>query len=174
MLKTIVSAIGTALRAAFSCISAVLSLPGKLLGAAFGGPMVGPPAGDSPAVQDLAARVAAEDAKAADNWKKISEAMWHWLMDSLIADGPVAMPSWLPRSIKEWAPGLTAAEAEKLVSVDKTALEAHLRGLYAVEGVRKVQRLEPAESWPPAPLYVEPAPGWAAQFATPAPSRGGA
>jgi len=172
-MKSIFSAIGAALRAAFSCIGAVLSLPAKLLGGVFGGPVTGPPAGDSPAVQDLAARVAEEDAKIADNSRKVAEAFWHWCMDSLIADGPVAMPSWLPRSIKEWAPGLTAAEAEKLVSVDKTALESHLRGLFAVPGVRKVQRLEPVKSWPPEPAYVEPAPGWAATFATPAPGRCG-
>lgn len=172
MLKTIFSAIGAALRAAVSCVRAVLSIPGRLLGSVFGGPLAGPPAGDSPAVADLAARVAEEDAKAADNGRRIANAIWHWCMDSLIAGGPVAVPSWLPRSIKEWAPGLTMQEAEKLAASDKTALQSHLRGLFAVPGVRKVQRLEPVKEWPPEQLYVEPAPGWAAQFARPAPGRG--
>lgn len=172
-MKAIFSAIGAALRAAFLCLRAVISIPGRLLGSVFGGPMVGPPAGDSPAVQDLAARVAEEDAKAADNWRRIADAMWHWCMDSLIADGPVAVPSWLPRSLKEWMPGLTAQEAEKLVSADKTALQSHVRGLFAVPGVRKVQKLDPVSEWPPEPAYVEPSPGWASMFATPAPGRGG-
>lgn len=174
MLKSICSAIGAAFRAAISCLRVVLSIPGRLLGSVFGGPLVGPPPGDSPLVEDLAARVAAEDAAVANNSRKVAEAFWHWLMDSLIADGPVAVPSWFPRAIKEWAPGLTAAEAEKLVSVEKTALQSHLRGLFAVPGVRKVQPLPSVTAWPPEPAYVEPAQGWAAQFATPAPGRAGA
>lgn len=167
-MKSILAAIGAALRAVFSVANGVLSIPGRMLGAVLGGPLAGPPAGDSPLVEDLAERVAAEDAAAADQWKPAMNALWHWLMDSLIADGPVAVPWSLPRAIKEWAPGLTAAEAEKLVSVDKQALEAHLRGLYAVPGVRKVQRLEPVKEWAPEPVWREPAPGWV-HLATPMP-----
>jgi hypothetical protein len=169
-MKTIFAVIGAALRAAVSCMKVVLSMPGKLLGAAFGGQFAGPPTGDSPVVEDLAMRVAEEDARMRDNCRKIAEAIWHWAMDSLIAGAPVAVPTWLPRDVQAWLPGVTAAEAERLVAADNAAIQAHFRGLYGLPDVRKVQKLGRAE-WPPEPHYVEPAPGWAPALAMPAPGR---
>lgn len=159
-MKAIFVAIGTALRAAFAVLRSVISIPGRLAGALLGG--AGPaPVGDSPLVEDLAAQVAKADAEAQDNWKRIADAIWNWCMDSLIADGPVSVPTWLPRPVREWLPGLTAAEAEKLANADKTATQAHARQLYAVPGVRRVQRLDPVE-WTPEPVSCEPAPGFLA------------
>ncbi|MGY0572811.1 hypothetical protein ACTGJ9_018450 [Bradyrhizobium sp. RDM12] len=169
-MKMIFAAIGAALRAVISCMKFVLSMPGKLLGTAFGGPLAGPPAGDSPVVEDLARRVAEEDARTRENCRKIAEAIWYWAMDSLIAGDPIAVPTWLPRDVQAWLPGVTAAEAERLVAADNAAVQAHFRGLYGLPGVRKVQKLVPVK-WPPGPLYVEPTPGWASQFAMPVPGR---
>jgi len=158
MLKNILSAIGTALRGAVALVRGVLSIPGRLAGALLGGGGA-PPTGDSPLVQDLARQVAKADAEAQHNYKRIADAIWHWCADSLIAAGPVAVPTWLPRSIKQWLAGLTPREAERLVSADKTAIQAHARGLYPLAGVRKVQRLEPA-TWAPEPIWNDPSPSF--------------
>lgn len=160
MLKSIVSAIGAALRAVLALAGGVLSVPGRLAAALFGGGSA-PPAEDTPAVQDLVARLAAADAEEQDNWKRIADAIWHWCVESLIADGPVAVPSWLPRPVKAWLPGLTANEAETIVSAEKQAIQAHVRGLYGLPGVRKVQALAPVKEWAPEPAQRQPAPVFA-------------
>ena len=113
MVKTIISAIGTALRAVFVLARGALSIPGRLVGSLFGGGTA-PPVEDTLEVQDLVAKLAEADAEEQDNWRKIADAIWRWCVDSLIADGPVAVPSMLPRSVREWLPGLTPQEAELL------------------------------------------------------------
>lgn len=156
MLKSIVFAIGAALRAVFALAGGVLSVPGRLAAALFGGGSA-PPAEDTPAVQDLVAQLAAADADEQDNWKRIADAIWRWCVDSLIADGPVAVPAWLPRSVKDWLPGLTEKEAEIIISADRTAVQAHARGLYGLPGVRRVQPLAQLKEWLPEPAIRAPA-----------------
>jgi hypothetical protein len=160
MLRSIVSALGAAIRAVFALARSVISIPGRLVGALFGaGPA--PPVEDTPEVQDLAAKLAAADAEEQDNYAKIARAIWHWCVESLIADGPVPAPSWLPRPVKAWLPGLTANEAETIVSAEKQAIQAHVRGLYGLPGVRKVQTLAPVKEWAPEPAQRQPAPVFA-------------
>lgn len=160
MLKNIVSAIGAALRAAFALVRAAISIPGRAIGALLGGGAA-PPAEDLPEVQDLATKLAAAEAEEQDNYAKIARAISHWCVESLIADGPIAVPSWLPRPVKSWLPGLTAKEAEVIVSAEKQAIQAHVRGLYGLPGVRKVQALAPLKEWSPEPPRREPAPVFA-------------
>ncbi|MCS3893437.1 hypothetical protein M2171_002570 [Bradyrhizobium japonicum USDA 38] len=167
MFKNLISAIGAAIQGVISIVRVMLSVPGRLVGGLLGAGAP-PPAEDSPIVADMARRVAEEDAKAQDNWAQIANAIWHWCMDSLLADGPVAVPPSLPRAVREWLPGLSSDEAEKLVSSDKNAIQFHVRLLYAIPGVRRVQRLEPVKDWPPEPVYKDPSPGFVA-YATPAP-----
>lgn len=156
MLKSIVSAIGAALRGVFALARSVLAIPGRLAGVLLGGGAA-PPTEDTPQVQDLAAKVAAADAEAQDNWKKISDAIWRWCVDSLIADGPVAVPPKLPRAVRDWLPGLTPQEAEIIISADRKAIQAHAMGLYDLSRVRKVQCLAPVKKWAPEPARREPA-----------------
>ncbi|OSJ32549.1 hypothetical protein BSZ19_18535 [Bradyrhizobium japonicum] len=162
MLKNIVSAIGAALRGVFALARSFVSIPGRLASVLFGG-AAAPPAEDTPAVQDLAAQVAQADAEARDNYAQISAAIWRWCVDSLIAEGPVAVPAWLPRPVKEWLPGLTPQEAETIVSADKQAIQAHVCGLYGLPGVSKVQRLAPVKEWSTEPACGEPAPVFAVE-----------
>jgi hypothetical protein len=165
MLKSICAAIGTALKGAVSFLRAIVAVPGRAVAQLLGGGAPEPPDEDSPLVEDLARRVAAEDAAAEDNYRKIAAAVWHWCIDSLLADGPIAAPKWLPRGVREWLPGLDAVEAERIVAANKDAVRAHLYGLYAIPGVRKVQRLPAVAEWPPEPIYKDPSPGFL-HFAT--------
>lgn len=150
MFKSIMKAIGAALRATFSVLRNVISIPGRLVAGLLGGSASPPPAGDSPLVTNLKEQIAEEQASQT-NYKRIAEAIWSWCIDALIAEGPVPVPPFLPRAVKEWLPGIMPEEAERLVSADKTAIEAHVRGLFPLPGVRPVQPLAAVENWAPEP-----------------------
>ncbi|MHC2576578.1 hypothetical protein ACVI1J_001710 [Bradyrhizobium diazoefficiens] len=156
MLRSILSAIGAALKGAFFFVWEALRLQGRLFAGLLGGAADGPPAGDSPLVSDLKSELA-ERKSLADNHDKIARSVLAWAADSIIDDRPAPVPTWLPRELKNWLPGLTRNEVETLISADNQAFSAHVRRIYVLKGVRKVQPLEPAE-WAPEPVSVEPAP----------------
>ncbi|MCS3893464.1 hypothetical protein M2171_002597 [Bradyrhizobium japonicum USDA 38] len=157
MLRSIVSAIGAALKGAFSFVWEAFCLPGRLFAGLLGGTTGGPPAGDGPLVSDLKSELA-ERKSQADNHDKVARAVLAWAADSIIGDMPAPVPAWLPRELKSWLPGLTRDEVETLLSSNNQAVSAHVRKIYTLTGVRKVQLLESAE-WPPEPAFVEPTPG---------------
>jgi len=157
MLRSILSAI----RSAFALFWAMLCLPGRLLTVLLGGVSEPPPApGSSPLVTDLKKELADRQASL-DNHAKVAKAVRNWCVDSIIDDKPAPVPSWLPRDIKTWLPGVSRDECECLISADKEAISAHVRRLFPLKGVQPVQPLEPAE-WPPEPTTsVELAPDFA-------------
>jgi hypothetical protein len=149
MLRRIFSAIASAL-------AWLIGLPGRLLGGIFGGPLAPPPEGDGPLVSELREELAARQGEAVDH-DKTARLVLLWCADSIVADRPVPVPSSLPRDVKEWMKGLSREECERVISSDKTAISAHVRKLFALPGVRRVQPLAAAE-WSPAPVSIEPAP----------------
>ncbi|QOZ66392.1 hypothetical protein [Bradyrhizobium arachidis] len=168
MLRSILSAIGAALKGAFFFVWEALRLPGRLFAGLLGGTADGPPAGDSPLVSDLKSELA-ERKSLADTHDKIARSVLAWAADSIIDDRPAPVPTWLPRELKNWLPGLTRDEVETLVSSDNQAISAHIREIYALNGVRKVQPL-PAAEWPPEPVSVEPAPEFVRYATAPRPA----
>lgn len=168
MLRSILSAIRTALKGAFSFVWEAFCLPGRLFAGLLGGAANGPPAGDSPLVSDFKSELA-ERKSLADNHVKVARSVLAWAADSIIADKPASVPAWLPRELKNWLPGLTREEVETLISADNQAISAHVRRMFALNGVRKVQPLKPAE-WPPEPVSVEPAPEFVRYATAPRPA----
>lgn len=158
-MKSFIAAVVGALRAAFAVVRGVLSIPGRIVAGLLGGSAAPPPAGDSPLVANLKDEIA-EQRAATDNYARIADAIWAWAMDSLVADAPAPVPAWLPRDVKSWLPGLTRAEAEILISSEKTPIAEHVRRRFGIDGVRAVGALEPLKSWShPEPTSM-PAPGF--------------
>jgi hypothetical protein len=148
-MKSILSAIGAALRGVFSFL---VAFPIGLLGSVFGGAAVPAPAGDSPLVENLKARSSARTAQAiSDNAEAIARRIASWAMDSIIADEPVPAPRppHVTRAVTNWLPGLRRDECLKLITCSRTEISAHVAGTAHIEGVRAVRRLY-AEPWPPA------------------------
>lgn len=156
MLRRILLAIGATLKGAFLFVWEALCLPGRLFAGLLSGAADGPPPGDSPLVSDLKTELA-ERKSLADNHDKVARSVRAWAADSIIDDRPAPVPTWLPRELKSWLPGLTREEVETLLSSDNPAISAHIRKIYALSGIRKVQPLSAAE-WPPEPTCVEPPP----------------
>ncbi|UVO31452.1 hypothetical protein [Bradyrhizobium arachidis] len=155
-MKMLIAFISSVMRACFSFVRRLISLPGRLAGALLGEAALPPPAEDSPLVTDLEEELA-QAKEQESNWKKVADAIWSWAAESLSVNQPAAIPIGLPRSLKQWMVGLTAEEVEALLSADKVAIEAHARGLYTLPGLRRVQRLDPIESWSPRPELMDPA-----------------
>jgi hypothetical protein len=165
MLKAIFSAIGAALKAAFSIVRAVISIPGRMLGAALGGRVGAPPEpGSSALVRDLEAELEAELEASRANWSRIAAIIATWCADSMIAGRPLPAPTppRVTRAVADWLPGLTREECAELVCAGKEAVCEHVAGVCAIAGVRPVQRLQALSTWTPASAYVEPTPGFAA------------
>lgn len=155
-MKMLLAFLSAVMRACFSFVRRLISLPGRLAGALLGQTALPPPAEDSPLVADLEEELAQANEQES-NWKKVADAIWSWAAESLSANHPAAIPIGLPRSLKQWMVGLTVEEVEALLSADKVAIEAHARGLYTLSGLRRVQRLDPMESWSPRPELIDPA-----------------
>ncbi|EIG62903.1 hypothetical protein [Bradyrhizobium sp. WSM1253] len=163
MLRSIFSAIKSALGrlfgGPFAFLWELVLMPARLADRVIGGGVPAPPIGDGPNARALKDAIASE-VSMATNHDKVSRAVLTWAADSILADRPAPVPLWLPRDVKSWLPGLSRTECETLISSDKPAISAHVRNIYQLKGVRRVQPLQ-AETWPPVPLYVEPTPGFA-------------
>jgi hypothetical protein len=158
-MRSILVAIGAALRGAFSFL---IAFPVGLLGAVFGGSAVPAPSGDSPIVAQLKAQSSARTAEQiADNAERIARRIASWAMDSVIADQPVPGPTppHVPRAVANWLPGLSRDECLKLITCDYKHILAHVARTAHIEGVRAVAKLD-VEPWPlvmqMAPEEAEP------------------
>jgi hypothetical protein len=163
MLKSIFSAIGTALSGVFSFLRSVAAWPFRLLGGASGSLMPPPaPTVESPTVQDLRAQIASNE-ELAEGAARIARVIAAWAMDSVIADEPVPAPQppRVSRSVADWLPGLSRHECLRLVSANPLQIAVHIRGRERLAGVRPVQKLAP-EPWSPALAETasEPSPGF--------------
>ena len=94
-------------------------------------------------------------------YEDIARAVMNWAADSVIADRPVDLPPRLPIGIREWLPGLSREECYDIVEADRSAVCAHIQGIFALQGVRAVQRLQSVKVWP-AQLRAPESTGFAA------------
>lgn len=163
-MKSLFAAIGTALRAAFSFLRSVISIPGRLVAGLLGGTAEVPPAGDSPLVEELQAELSETAEVTRRNAEKIAAIVSAWCADSMIAGRPLPapVPPRVTRAVANWVPGLTREECAELVCAGKDAVCEHIAGTCAIVGVRPVQRLDPLSAWAPAQLSFEPSPGFLA------------
>lgn len=73
-------------------------------------------------------------------------------MSSLATGEHAFMPPGLPRTVKEWLPGLTALQLEKLANGSNSEIAAHIHGVTPMQGIPSVRPL------PVCPLEIERAP----------------
>jgi hypothetical protein len=138
----------------FRIIGRVVTAPLRLFGA--GGGLAVPPAVPMP--QSFEAATAPDHSQIYDD---IARVVMSWCADSIAADRPVVLPPGLPISVREWAPGLNREECWEIMEADRMAVSSHLRGLFVIPGVRKVQSLARINAWPAEPVNRESA-GYAA------------
>lgn len=150
-MKSILSALGAALRGVFAVAKGVVMFPFNLLSSVLGGPLVGPPAGDSPMVEHLKEKIRASHAETvAEAAERMAKIVSNWAMDCIIEDRIVTPPGppRVSRPVADWLPGLTRDECMALVGEQIPAISKHISGDTPIEGLRPVSRLC-AEPWPP-------------------------
>ncbi|GLH79755.1 hypothetical protein SSBR45G_46640 [Bradyrhizobium sp. SSBR45G] len=148
-MRSILAAIGAALRGAFAVIRDVVMLPVDLLSSMFGGPLGPPPAGDSPLVAELKAKTRAAQGEAIPRAAEaMAKVVSNWSMDCIIDDRrlPVPTPPRVSRDVANWLQGLTSDECVLIAKAQINAISAHIAGTAHIDGLRAVQRLE-AEPW---------------------------
>lgn len=153
-MRSIISAITAAFKNVFGVAVALLSWPARMLFGDRGGGCVAP---EIPMPQPLPEPP--EDRTKI--YEDIARAVMNWAADSVIADRPVDLPPRLPIGIREWLPGLSRSECWELMEADRSAVCAHIQGLFALPAVRPVQRLLAVKEWP-AELRVPESTGFAA------------
>src|SRR4051812_1478274 len=84
--------------------------------------------------------------------------------NSVVNDAPAMPPETLPQDLRDWAQGLSRAECDAILGADEKSISAHIRGLFALPGVRQVQPL-PRAVWAPE---TSPEPVEAFAFSVPA------
>jgi len=160
MLRSILSAVGTALRSAFAVICQVLSIPGRLFAELLGGSIEAPPEpGSSELVRSLRAELDETGERTRCNAEKIAAIVAAWCADSMLAGRPLPAPTppRVSRAVANWLPGLSREECAEIVCAGKEAVCEHIAGTCAIKGVRPVQRLEALSAWPTAaPVFAEP------------------
>lgn len=162
MLKSIVSAIGAALRGAFAVLRQVLAIPGRLFAGLLGGSVEAPPEpGSSELVQSLRAELDEAGERTRRNSEKMAAIIAAWCADSMLAGHPLPAPTppRVSRAVANWLPGLSREECAEIVCAGNEEVSAHIDGSGSIRGVRPVQRLEPLSSWP-APAWDGPTPGF--------------
>lgn len=161
-MKSIISAIATALRATFTFLRALISVPGRLVAGLLGGSVEPPPVGDSPLVRDLKAEFA-EAETMRETCENIAAIVAAWCADCMVADRPLPAPKppRVSRAVADWLPGLTREECAELVCAGKRGISRHIDGSRPLPGVRRVQRLTSMSAWP-ATAPVSQAPAFAA------------
>jgi hypothetical protein len=83
---------------------------------------------------------------------EIANKIMAWAADSIVADRPVALAARdIPRDVREWLPGLTRSECVAIINADENGVSAHLQRLFALPGVRPVQRLPGLSEWEAEP-----------------------
>jgi hypothetical protein len=85
-------------------------------------------------------------------YAEVANRIMVWAADSIVADRPVALEARdIPRDVREWLPGLTRADCVAIISADEKGVSAHLQRLFALPGVRPVQRLPVLSKWEAEP-----------------------
>ncbi|SDG60225.1 hypothetical protein SAMN05216338_1001872 [Bradyrhizobium sp. Rc2d] len=159
-MKSIFAAIGTALRATFALLRALISIPGRLFAGLLGGSIEAPPEpGSSELVRSLRAELEETGDRTRRNAEKIAAIVAAWCADSMLAGRPLPAPTppRVSRGVANWLPGLSREECAEIVCAGKEAVCEHIAGVCAIRGVRPVQRLEALSTWPSAaPVVAEP------------------
>lgn len=144
-------AIGAALRRVCGFVFDIGTWPLRLFGGGGGRPSVEPPRPPAK-VPNLGARPAGQVVDHSLSQARDAKMLRAWVMSSLASGEHAFMPPSLPRSVKEWLPGLTAAQLEKLTACSNTQIADHIHGRKPVAGVPSVRAL------PTRPLEIERAP----------------
>jgi hypothetical protein len=146
MLKSVFSAIASALKAVGRVFRRVAVAPFRAIGGLFGvGGYDVPPA---PEVSDEADDVPTPAPDYKVIYEQLALAVMQWCVDSLVAGDHAPIPPKMPRKVAAWLPGLTREECIAIGCADRMAVFAHLRSYDLVRGVRSVRPLDRLE-WPP-------------------------
>lgn len=148
MLKTIFSAIATALRGIGGLMKAVAAAPGRRLMRVLGGGGYEPP--DAPAYDALADQAEIKE-KSMTASAEIALIVQEWAAQSIIAGDPVPVPPILPPETRSWLRGLSRADAALIVKAEKHAVSGHLQRYFLIEGLPPVRSMAPSGAWPSRP-----------------------
>jgi hypothetical protein len=156
MIMGILRAIGRAIVAAFKTIGRVATWPLRAIGGLVGG---GNPWGmaEVPEVADEANPAAEPSATGPDMekfWEDLARRVQDHCADCVIEGRLAGPPPSFPRDVRDWLRGIDRDECERVLNAEKTAVCAHLRGIFKLPDVRKLQPL-PAVVWPPEPAPYE-------------------
>jgi hypothetical protein len=147
MLKSILSAIGAGMMAAFRFVGRTVTAPLTWFGG--GGQAIPAPV---PLPQPLDAEPKQDQSQIYDD---IARAIMSWAADGILADQPQPLPPGLPVAIREWMPGLTRNECWNLMDADRMAVSSHVQRCFTLPGVRPVQPLPRVAEWPTEPERPE-------------------
>lgn len=142
MLRSIVTAIVSALKSIGRFAGRIVAAPFAAFGAMVGGEAAAPPQIDLPPPIETTTNDNSEV------YKQIADAIMRWACDSVIDDRPAPLPPGLPLAVKEWLPGLSRDECEAIVESEQNDVLAHFLGRCPIVGVRSVQPLTPVGEWP--------------------------
>ncbi|HEX7883575.1 MAG TPA: hypothetical protein VF499_12655 [Afipia sp.] len=171
MIKTIITAITSALRALVRVAGAIAMSPLRLVDRVLYGDR--PPAIEAPAPCQYGDEPSDAEARQAMYLELANRIVW-WAAESIEVDRPAPLAARdIPLAVRAWLPGLTRAECAAIIGADERAVSAHLQKLFSLPGVRPVERLPRLQEWPeePAPandagspsfIYFADA-GWPAQ-----------
>ncbi|HEX7883542.1 MAG TPA: hypothetical protein VF499_12475 [Afipia sp.] len=152
MIKTIITAIASALRAFVRVAGAIAMSPLRLVDRVLYGDR--PPAFEAPVPYSRGVDEASDGFDRQEMYLELANRIIAWAAESIEADRPVQLAGRdIPRAVRSWLPGLTRAECAAIIGSDERAVSAHLQKLFLLPGVRPVQRLPRLREWP-----AEPAP----------------
>lgn len=162
MLRSIMSAIRSALRSVGHALARLMMFPGRLFGGFLGVPDLGDMPEPAPPEDLRAGLETPVDGPVLLSTETNLVRMW--CADSLIDDRPAPLPPGLPIELQEWLPRLTRGECDAIIQADRCSVSEHLLGKNDMAGVRPVRRLPAMQEWPPetereeSPVFSAPAP----------------
>jgi hypothetical protein len=95
-----------------------------------------------------------EDEEEAERQRqRIASMVWEWARDTVSKRSKLPLPAKLPRVgvVREWLDGLAVQEIFALAKSDGWSIQHHIYAGALIAGVRRVQKLPPAEIRFPAP-----------------------
>jgi hypothetical protein len=137
-MRRILGAIFSAIKSAFAFLGRCAAAPFAALGG-----LGGRGAGPMPVAYDEPADTAEQHA---ENASKIAAAVLRWSADSAINDEPAAMPDGVPEGVQTWLRGLDRKHVYAILGADERAINAHLQGVFFIEGLPRVNPL-PRAAW---------------------------
>jgi hypothetical protein len=111
------------------------------------------PARPTPAA---APRVAGDDLERKVKKAQETHAVRSWIMSTLAAGDHAAMPPKLARDVKQWLPGLSTSQLEKLLDAGLEGIDGHIHGKRPVEDVPSLRPL-PLAAIEPSARRIRPA-----------------